>query len=95
MLLAFVPELESDARCVAVQRRGVGGLVVVAVDALGDQQRGGLREVAVEQFVELVAGVDVGPGGRTDPDRADDAQHRQQQAPQQRRRAHVSPSSDG
>jgi hypothetical protein len=81
-----VEHLERDLGRIAVQRRRVDGFVVDLAQLLGHQQRGRLREVAVEQLVELVAHVEPGQSGRGQPHRRHQAEHQQQQPRQQRRR---------
>ena len=54
-------------------------MVPFGLALLGDQQRGGLRQVPVEQLVELVAGIHPDHGGRNEPDEAHQPQHTGQQ----------------
>ena len=91
--LPFMPDLEGHTRRIAVQLRRIPRLVVVmrCTGLLHHQQCGGLRQVAVEQFVQLMLHVGPGGRGRGHPHRHHRGQQQGQQAALQRRwpaRAH-------
>ena len=84
--LAFMPDLEGHTWRVAVQLRRVLGVVVVMrrTGLLHHQQCGGLGQVAVEQFVQLMLHVGPGGRGRGHPHRHHGGQQQRQQAALQR-----------
>ena len=73
---------------VAVQRGRVDALAVVfkRLRLLHHQQRGGLRQVAVEQLVQLVAHIEPGQYRYRQPDGHHHRQHHDQQPALQRTR---------
>ena len=95
---AFVPDLEGDTACITAQRLVVGleGLVgaVARIGLLRHQQRGSLRQMAVEQLIEFVAGVDPDRHRRGQPHTCHHRHQQRQQArlQRQRLRVHAGPS---
>jgi hypothetical protein len=87
---AFVEDLERDLGRIAVQDRRVGDVVAFDLRVLHDQQRRGLREVAVQELVEFVPRVQPGERGGRGPQRQHHREHQREQAALQRSRpAHV------
>jgi hypothetical protein len=72
-----------------VQRRRVGDLVALDLARLlHDEQRRGLREVAVEQLVQLVLRIAPGDDRGDEPHHHHGAEHEREQPRLQRTRAH-------
>ena len=81
MQLALVPDLERHARLVFVQqRRRLHHGIVVVVHLAGGQQRGGLRQVGIQQLVQLVLGDEPRHRHRAQPGDQHEAQHHRRQA---------------
>ena len=81
----MVPDLEHQLALVAIQV-ALEFLDVVGVVAAQRQQRlGRLRKLGIEQFVDFVMGVDVGPRQGRKPAEGDAAEHGDEQAATQRK----------
>ncbi len=71
---ATLPDLKGDTARVAVELRRVFEIgFVEVVSGLRDEQRSGLCEVAIQEFVGFVPCVAVGEHGRADPRERDNA----------------------
>ena len=78
--LAFVEHLEDHARCIFVQRRCIGHLVVVVVGGLLHHQQGGcLGQMAVQQLIQFMARIAPDQHGCSQPHHRRQAQHQRQQ----------------
>ena len=78
--LVFVPELEHHTGLVLVElRRFVQLLFIKLLQRLQAQQRGGLRQVGVQQVAHLVLGLVPGEGSGTGPGQQHQCEHGQQQ----------------